>query len=198
MQLSATLRAPSLALVLLYPEGAGGGSPLFVPRLVAEALDVSLHAESGGGAPNGSGSGSSSGSFSLSVGELEVAEHLAFPSAPSPASSAASSAVWGGAWLPAEEMARVPSVLPPAQHFRWSPPTSAGTPRGMARLLRILGGCLRMPCWLAVQAFVVARPQLRPPDFMPPSARPLQATTRCLMRPAAWVASAAPWRSCPT
>lgn len=115
-QWRAALSAPSLTLSLFYPEDAGGGSPHFAPRLVAEALELSLQADSGG-------SNGGSSSWSLGVGELEVGEHLAFPSTPSPASSAV---LGGGTRLPAEEMARVPSVLPPAQHIRWPAPTSAG------------------------------------------------------------------------
>ena len=42
---SAALAAPSLTLSLFYPEAAGGGSPYFAPRLVAEAFDLDLQAE---------------------------------------------------------------------------------------------------------------------------------------------------------
>lgn len=120
---------PALTLTLLYPDEAGGGSQRFAPRLVAEALELSLRAESseaGGG-----------GTLSATVGVLEVAEHLPFPAAPSPASSAAGcTAAWAGGWVPAEQMARVPAVLPAAHHIRWAAPTFAGKP-----------GCAQAGCW---------------------------------------------------
>ena len=85
--------------------------------------------QSGSPAGNG-GPGCAAGSLTLTVGVVEVAEHLPFPSM-SPASSAASSLGAGGSggassWLPAEEMARVPAVLPSAKHTQWPTPTSAG------------------------------------------------------------------------
>jgi hypothetical protein len=66
----------------------------------------------------------------VGVGEVEVAEHLPFPS-PSPASSATAAAA--AAWVPAEEMARVPALLPGVAGMRWELPTFAGEapgPRG--------------------------------------------------------------------
>ena len=126
---SGVLTAPALALTLLYPEEAGGGGgQCFAPRLVAEAQHLSLAAEGG--------EGGGGGSLCATVGVLEVAEHLPFPASPSPASSAAScAAAWAGGWVPAEQMARVPAVLPAAHHIRWAAPTFAGKP-----------GCVR---WLA-------------------------------------------------
>jgi hypothetical protein len=62
------------------------------------------------------------GSLSLTVGEVEVAEHLPFPAPASPASSCSATS----GWLPAEEMARVPGVLSSAQRTAWPVPTSAG------------------------------------------------------------------------
>lgn len=69
----------------------------------------------------------SSRSLSLTVGVLEVAEHLPFPSAP-PNSSATGATTSPSTWVPAEEMARVPAMLPSAQLVQWSLPTFAGVP----------------------------------------------------------------------
>ena len=74
-------------------------------------------------ADNGATSNSGISSLSFSVGVLEVAEHLPFPSS-APASSVGSYGSDG--WLPAEEMSRVPGLLPSAPHIKWPRPTFAG------------------------------------------------------------------------
>ena len=119
--------------LLLYPEEAGCTSQHFAPRLVAEALDLSLRAESGEAGGSGSSGSSSDGGSTLSlvVRVVEVAEHLPFPAEPSPASSTAScAAAWAGGWVPAEEMARVPALLPAAHRIHWAAPTFAGKQAG--------------------------------------------------------------------
>lgn len=130
---SCALSVPALTLTLLYPEEAGCTSQHFAPRLVAEALDLSLRAESGEAGGSGSSGSSSDGGSTLSlvVRVVEVAEHLPFPAEPSPASSTAScAAAWAGGWVPAEEMARVPALLPAAHRIHWAAPTFAGKQAG--------------------------------------------------------------------
>lgn len=87
--------------------------------------------------------GGSSSSLSLTAGVVEIAEHLPFPysSGASPAaaavacsttadttsSSGSSNSRVTSSHLLAEDMARVPSVLPSFRHCRWPTPKSAGT-----------------------------------------------------------------------
>ncbi|KAL4447967.1 hypothetical protein ABPG75_005186 [Micractinium tetrahymenae] len=122
---TASLAAPSLTLCLLYPEEAGCSSAHFAPRLVVEVADLALAAESASAGTDAASHAGAGSSCSITAGVLEVAEHLPFPSRPSPASSVASLSSCC-VWLPAEEMARVPAVLPAVQHLRWPVPTSAG------------------------------------------------------------------------
>lgn len=174
---SGALTLPSLTLTLLYPEGAGGTSQHFAPRLVAEALDLLLRAESGEASGSGGSGGSSDGGGGSSDGDggstlsavvrvVEVAEHLPFPATPSPASSTASvAAAWAGGWVPAEEMARVPAVLPAAHHIRWAAPTFAG--RWPARVRCQVSGlgsaasrplCCLLKCLVSAQLILATVP----------------------------------------
>lgn len=157
---SGALALPSLTLTLLYNEGAGGTSQHFAPRLVAEALDLSLRAESGEASGSGGSSDGDGGStLSAVVRVVEVAEHLPFPATPSPASSTASvAAAWAGGWVPAEEMARVPAVLPAAHHIRWAAPTFAGRwPARMRRKAFGLGSAASRPLCCLLKCLVSAQ-----------------------------------------
>ncbi len=92
---------------------------------------------------------------SITAGLLEVAEHLPFPSQPSPDSSAASLYSCCG-WLPAEEMARVPAVLPNVRHLQWPAPTSAGGPLALGvqarQALLLVVGASSLACMLGGHA----------------------------------------------
>lgn len=113
---------PSLVLRCMHVLRTAGGCSrdlttflwLFVPPV------LQFDDAAGNGATSSSGISSS---LCLTVGLLEIAEHLPFPNS-SPSSSSAS---YGGAgWVPAEEMSRVPALLPLSSHINWPTPTFAG------------------------------------------------------------------------
>lgn len=189
------LTLPALTLTLLYPEGPGCASQHFAPRLVAEALDLSLRAESGemsGSSGSGRGGGST---LSATVRVVEVAEHLPFPAVNSPSSSVAScAAAWAGGWAPAEEMARVPAVLPAAQHIRWAAPTFAGKRPASGSVMHCRLACLtHMELYLLPSAPCV--PAYHVPALPSSSIRASQATTPCRTSQPAAAPSTAPWPS---
>lgn len=125
---------------------------------------------------------------SITAGLLEVAEHLPFPSQPSPDSSAASLFSFCG-WLPAEEMARVPAVLPAVRHLHWPAPTSAGGPSCFGRQARqallLVVGASSLACMLGGHAKRMLVPHGAPFLCFTPSVGCPQSriTTRSLKAP---------------
>ena len=66
--------------------------------------------------------------ITLTLGAVEVAEHLPFPTGSSSSSSTCQKTADSSGWLPAEEMARIPRLLPGSPgHIQWPSPTLAGT-----------------------------------------------------------------------